>query len=68
MFIATSQLIKQQPITLAYHPDDTQYVMRLSPLFRVYLDQSEIEELYNEILGALMHRRSVDEGLSFLNT
>ena len=55
-------------IKVEYREDTKNYVISLGHSGLMILKQHEIEEIYNEILGAMMHRRFTEEDIKVVES
>ena len=62
MYISHVSMPEKAKIGITYREDYDNYTLTLGTFYlRVTFTQEEIEELYNEILGAMMHKRFAGE-------
>jgi hypothetical protein len=62
MYISHVSMPEKAKIGITYDEDYDKYILTLGTFYlRVTFNQDEIEELYNEILGAMMHKRFAGE-------
>lgn len=58
MYISHVSLPEKAPIKVTYREDYDEYTLTIGTFYlRTVFSQEELEELYNEILGAMMHKR-----------
>jgi hypothetical protein len=62
MYLHTSQFEMGTGIKVTYRESFDSYSLKFGSSTHLVLKQDEVEELYNEILGAMMHRRFSTEG------
>lgn len=63
MYISHTSMPKSLEIKVTYEEEYDKYSLTLGGFYlRVNFTQDEMETLYNEVMGAMMHRRFSTEG------
>jgi hypothetical protein len=56
MFLSTGIYAEEKP-QVTYDELHDKYIIRLDPMSRLILTQYELDHLYHEMLGAMLHRQ-----------
>jgi hypothetical protein len=62
MFLSTGIYAEENP-QVTYDDSHDKYIIRLDPVSRLILTQEELEYLYHEMLGAMLHRQYGSTGV-----
>lgn len=67
MYLSSNTIVSGD-IKVEYREDTKNYVFSLGHSGLLIIKQHEIEEIYNEILGAMMHRRFTEEDIKVVES
>ena len=67
MYLSSHATINGE-IKVEYREDSKNYVISLGHGGLLIVKQHEIEEIYNEILGAMMHKRFTEEDIKVVES